>query len=90
VRGFVFGLIVIPFLVVSVLSMRPGGLRAQLKNVFRRLRLVLVLGGIYFVGAAVLKVALGTAPSLDYAIGGLAVALAVMFFILGQDRPLES
>ena len=89
-RGFLFGLVLIPLLLISVLSIRPGGLRNQLKNVFRRFRLVLVLGGIYVIGSSVIRLALGDQTLTDYAIGGLALALAVVFIILGQDRPLES
>jgi hypothetical protein len=85
----VFGLVVVPLLIVSLLSTKPGGLRQQLKNVFRRLRLVLVLGGIYILGAAVLRIALGSWPYVDYAIGALALVLGLAFFILGQDRALE-
>jgi hypothetical protein len=90
VRGFVFGLIVVPLLLISLLSLRPGGLRHQLKNVFRRFRLVLVLGGILVFGAAVIRIVLGDQPATDYLIGGLWVASAIAFIVLGQDRPLES
>ena len=89
-RGFIFGLVAVPLVLVSLLSMRPGGLRYQLKNVFRRFRLVLVLGGIYVIGSGAIRLALGDQPATDYVIGGLAVLLAVVFIILGQDRPLES
>jgi hypothetical protein len=89
-RGFLFGLVLVPLLIISVLSIRPGGLRRQLKNVFRRLRLVLLLGGVYFVGSGVIKVALGSQQYTDYAIGGLALVLGLVFVILGQDRALES
>ena len=52
--------------------------------------LVLVLGGIYVIGSGAIRLALGDQPATDYVIGGLAVVLAVVFIILGQDRPLES
>jgi hypothetical protein len=90
VKGFVFGLVVVPLLLVSLLSLRPGGLRHQLKNVFRRFRLVLVLGGILVFGSAAIRFAFGDQPATDYLIGGLWIVLAVAFVILGQDRPLES
>jgi hypothetical protein len=89
-RGFLFGLVVVPLLVISVLSIRPGGLRRQLKNVFRRLRLVLVLGGVYFVGSGVVRLVFGSQPYTEYAIGALALVLGIIFVILGQDRALES
>jgi hypothetical protein len=89
-RGFILGLILVPLLVISTLSMRPGGLRQQLKNVARRFRLALVLGGIYFVGAALLRLALGSWPYADYGIAGFALLLGIVFLILGQDRPADS
>jgi hypothetical protein len=90
VRGFLFGLVLVPLLLVSVLSLRPGGLRHQLNNVFRRFRLVLVLGGVYVIASGVIRVVLGDQPATDYAIGAVALVLGVIFVILGQDRPLES
>jgi hypothetical protein len=90
VRGFVLGLIFVPLLLVSLLSLRPGGLRHQLKNVFRRLRLVLVLGGIVVFGSAVIRIVFGAEAVTDYLIGGLWVVVAIAFIVLGQDRPLES
>ena len=89
-RGFVFGLIFVPLLVISLLSLRPGGLRQQLKNVFRRFRLVLVLGGIVVFGSAVIRIVFGGEVITDYLIGGLWVVVAIAFIVLGQDRPLES
>ena len=70
--------------------MHLGGLRRQLKNIARRLRLALILSGIYLLGSGVLRVALGSQGYTDYAIGGLALVLGLVFVILGQDRPLES
>jgi hypothetical protein len=90
VKAFVFGLVVVPLLLVSVLSLRPGGLRNQFKNIARRFRLVLVLSGIVVFGSAVIRLALGDQPATDYLVGGLWVAVAVAFVILGQDQPQES
>jgi hypothetical protein len=90
VKGFLFGLVVVPLLLISLLSLRPGGLRHQLKNVFRRFRLVLVLGGVLVFGSAAIRFTLGDQPLTDYLIGALWVASAIAFILLGQDRPLES
>ncbi|MDQ6772325.1 MAG: hypothetical protein M3024_04955, partial [Candidatus Dormibacteraeota bacterium] len=58
-RGFLVGLLLIGFLTISLLSLRPGGLRNQLRNVGRRLKLALILAGIYLLASAGLRVAFG-------------------------------
>ena len=47
------------FLTLTVLSFRPGGLRRQLRFAARRLRLALVLGGIYVLASTVARLLLG-------------------------------
>jgi len=66
--------------------MRPGGLRRQLRYAARRLRIVLVLGGVYVVGSTVARL---VAPP-DSAFGEwapplLAIALAVAFVFIARD-----
>jgi hypothetical protein len=80
-RGFLIGLILIPVLVITLLSIRPGGLRNQLRNVARRLKLALMLGGIYILVSAALRLLLPGKPAADY--------LTVVFVFIGQDRQLE-
>src|SRR5205823_1773624 len=89
VRGFLLGLVLIAVLVVSVLSIRPGGLRSQLRNVARRLRLALILFGVYLVASTVLRLALPDSLPSEVALGTIAAGLAVTFLVLGQDRQLE-
>jgi hypothetical protein len=68
-----------------VLSLRPGGIRRQLRFAARRLRLALVLGGIYLVANAVVRVAFRDGLIVDWGPPALALVLAVTFLILGQD-----
>lgn len=84
-RGFVFGLVLVVAFTAIVLSVRPGGFRRQLRLVARRLRIVLWLGGIYVVGSIVIRLAFPDGPVADYGPAALALALVVVFIIVGQD-----
>jgi hypothetical protein len=75
---------------VSVLSLRPGGLRRQLRYAARRLRIVLVLGGVYVVGSTIARlVAPPDSAFGEFAPPVLAIALGVIFVFIAQD-PEES
>lgn len=75
---------------VSVLSLRPGGLRRQLRHAARRLRIVLVLGGVYVVGSTIARlVAPDGSAVAEFAPPLLAIALGVLFLFIAQD-PKES
>ena len=84
-RGFLLGFILIVALGLIVLSIRPGGLRRQLRFAARRLRLLLVLGTIYVVGSGVLRVVFPDGPVTDFGPPILACVLLAIFFVLGQD-----
>lgn len=84
-RSFVFGLVLLVFLSVSLLSLRPGGLRRQLRFVARRLRIVLVLGGIYVFATAIARLVVQRGPVVDWGPPVLAVGLAVAFLLFAQD-----
>ena len=86
-RGLILGIILLPAVIVTLLSIRPGGLRSQLRNAARRLRLVLVLAGIYLIGSAVVRLGWPGSSNGDVAQVALAVALALVFVIFGQDNP---
>ena len=74
----------------TVLSLRPGGLRRQLRFAARRFRIILVLGGIYFFANAIVRIAFTQGPIVDWGPPALALALALLFVFLGQDpRPAE-
>jgi hypothetical protein len=88
-RGFLLGLLLFPIVVIGLLSIRPGGLRNQLRNVGRRLKLALILGSIYLVVSAALRLLVPDHTRLDVATVALALILTVVFVFLGQDRQLE-
>ncbi|HET7465230.1 MAG TPA: hypothetical protein VFL29_01075 [Candidatus Dormibacteraeota bacterium] len=73
----------------TVLTLRPGGLRQQLRYAARRLRLALILGGVYVLASAVLRIAFAESAITDWGLPALALALTVVFFVFGQN-PRES
>jgi UDP-N-acetylmuramyl pentapeptide phosphotransferase/UDP-N-acetylglucosamine-1-phosphate transferase len=88
-RGFLVGLILVPVFVITLLSIRPGGLRNQLRNVGRRLKLALILGGIYIFVSAALRLLFSGQPAADYLTVAVALVLTIVFVFMGQDRQLE-
>ncbi len=84
-RGFAIGLFLVVGLTVTVLSLRPGGFRRQLSMAARRLRIFLVLGGVYLAGSLVIRLLFPDGPVADYGPPALAVVLAVVFLIVAQD-----
>ena len=84
-RAIVFGLALMAAVSVIVLSIRPGGLRRQLRLAARRLRLVLVLGGVYLILSTVIRVFFPDGWLADYAPPVMAVVLAGAFLVLAQD-----
>jgi len=70
---------------VIVLSIRPGGLRRQLRLAARRFRLVLVLAGVYVVGSTAIRILFPEGWVADYGQPAMAVALAGAFLVLAQD-----
>jgi hypothetical protein len=84
-RGFAFGLVVLVGVSVAVLSIRPGGLRRQLRLAARRLRIVLVLAGIWTFGSLVIRVAFPSGPFLDYGPAVLGIVLATAFLFVARD-----
>jgi hypothetical protein len=85
VRAIVFGLVLMAAVSVIVLSIRPGGLRRQLRLAARRLRLVLVLGGVYLILSTVIRVFFPDGWVADYAPPVMALVLAGAFLVLAQD-----
>ena len=84
VKGFLFGLILLPALVGILLSARPGGIHRQLQLVARRLRLALTMAGAFMVGSVFLRL-LTRGPVTDFAQPVLAVVLAGTFVFMSQD-----
>lgn len=77
------------FLSVTVLSFKPGGLRRQLRFAARRLRIILVLGGIYVFATAFVRIAFQQGPIVDWGPPALAAVLALVFLFVGQDPARE-
>jgi hypothetical protein len=89
VRGILIGLIFLVGLSVTVLSLRPGGFRRQLRFVARRFRLTLVLGGIFFIGSLIIRLAFPDGAIADYGPPALAIVLALAFIVFGRDPEPE-
>ena len=88
-RGYLAGLFLLVFVVVSVLSLRPGGLRNQLRNVARRFKVAMLLAGIYLLCSTVLRLVFPTSGLAEIGMVVLAGILCITFLILSPDRPLE-
>ena len=84
-RAFLFGLILLVGLTLTVLSIRPGGIGQQLRLAARRFRIVLVLAAIYIVADAIIRVAFPEGWIADYGPVAVAIVLAVAFLLLAQD-----
>jgi hypothetical protein len=90
VRGFLLGFILVVALGLTILSIRPGGLRRQLRFAARRVRLLIALGAAYVVGSAALRFLFPDGPVADFGPPVLALVLLGVFFVLGQDpRPTD-
>jgi hypothetical protein len=85
VRGFLLGFILVVALSVIILSIRPGGLRRQLRFAARRLRLLLVLGTVYVVASGALRALFPDGPVTDFGPPALACVLLAVFLVFGQD-----
>jgi len=85
VRGFVLGIFVFVGLAITVLSFRPGGLRLQLRYAARRLRIVLILGGVYVLGSSIVRLVMPDGPIAEYVPAGLAIVLLIVFLFVGRD-----
>jgi peptidoglycan/LPS O-acetylase OafA/YrhL len=84
-RSILIGLVFLVGLSVTVLSLRPGGLRRQLRFAARRLRITLVLGGIFVMCSLIIRLAFPDGAVADYGPPALAVVLAAAFLVLARD-----
>ena len=87
-RAIVEGLVLMVALSVIVLSIKPGGLRRQLRLAARRLRLVLLLGGVYIVLSTAIRVFFPDGWVSDYGPIVIAFVLAGALLVLAQDPAL--
>jgi hypothetical protein len=89
VRGFLLGLILLAGFAVTILSLRPGGLRRQLRFAARRFRVALALGGVFLVGSSVIRIAFPSGPVADLGPPALAIVLSAVFIVLTQEPAPE-
>ena len=89
-RGFLLGFILVVALGMTILSIRPGGLRRQLRFAARRLRLTLALAAVYVVGSGVLRYLFPDGPITDFGPPALALVLLAIFFVFGQDPSMPA
>jgi len=76
----------------TVLTLRPGGLRRQLRYAARRFRLAIVLGGLYVLCSAIARIAFSDTFVTDWGLPALALGLVVLLLVFGQNpnEPLRS
>ena len=84
-RGFVFGLILLAGLTATILSLRPGGLRRQLRFAARRFRIALALGGIFLIGSSIIRLVFPDGVVADFGPPALAIVLSAFFIVLAQE-----
>ena len=87
-RAIVEGLVLMVALSVIVLSIKPGGLRRQLRLAARRLRLVLLFGGVYLLLSTAIRVFFPDGWVSDYGPLAIALVLAAALLVLAQDPAL--
>jgi hypothetical protein len=87
-RAFLVGLVMLTGISVTVLAIRPGGFRRQLRLAARRLRLILALGGVYLIGSTLIRIFSPEGWLADYGPPGMAILLAGAFVVLAQDPAL--
>lgn len=81
----VFGVLLILLLTITILSMRPGGIRRQLRFAARRFRIALVLGGVFVVASTIIRIAFPEGVAADYGPSAVGVVLVAIFLVVGRD-----
>ncbi|MBO0703225.1 MAG: hypothetical protein J2P38_09855 [Candidatus Dormibacteraeota bacterium] len=89
-RGFLIAVVLACVLVGGVFSLRPGGLRVQLRLMKRRAKILFILAGIFIVVSFVIRVAAPNVTISDIGVIALGLAIAIAFLIWAQDPPLET
>lgn len=84
-RGFLLGLILLTGFAVTILSLRPGGLRRQLRFAARRFRITLALGGAFLIASAIIRLVFPSGPVADFGPPALAIVLSVIFIVMSQE-----
>ncbi|MGH7912826.1 MAG: hypothetical protein ACREQM_16935 [Candidatus Dormibacteraceae bacterium] len=89
-RGFLLAILLGCLLIGGVFSLRPGGLRVQLRLIRRRFKVAMIVAGIFMVLSFLVRI---LAPSVwisDAIVIALGLAAAVAFLVWAQDPPLEA
>ena len=86
-RAIFIGAILAFGLTLSILLLRPGGIRRQLRLIARRFRIVLVLLGLYVMGSLVIRLVFPSGPVSDWGPPIMETVTAVVFVFVGQDPP---
>lgn len=89
-RGFLIGCLLLVVVSLTLLSVRRGGLRRQLRFAARRFRLALALAAVYLVFSAIIRLAFPEGPVADFGPPLLAVILVAAFVIFGQDPAIPA
>ncbi len=84
-RAIVGGLVLVAAVGFIVLSIRPGGLRRQLRLAARRFRLVLALGGVYLIASTAIRIFFPNGWVADYGPPAMALVLGGTFLMFAQD-----
>ena len=84
-RGFLLGLILLTGFAVTILSLRAGGLRLQLRFAARRFRIALALGGAFLIASAIIRLVFPSGPVADFGPPALAIVLSVIFIVMAQE-----
>lgn len=84
-RSFVIGFALLVIVSITVLSLRPGGIRKQMRDAARRLKLALVLGGIYVVAATAARIFFPDSWIESWGPPAVALALAAVFVVFAQE-----
>ena len=69
----------------TILSLRPGGIRRQLRFAARRFRIVLALGGIFLLGSSIIRIFFANGAVADWGPAALALVLGAVFVVLAKD-----
>lgn len=84
-RSFALGFVIIVGLGLTILSLRPGGLRRQLSFAARRFRIALLLGGLYVVASTLIRIFFSQGWVADYGPPAVALVLGAVFIVVGRD-----
>ena len=87
-RGVLLGAVLLPVVAVGILSIRPGGLRQQLRQVRRRFKIAMVMAGIYLAASTLVRVFLPDSQPAEDGLIALALVEGAVFVVLAQEpRP---